>query len=131
MEIEGGSLQEALARVNKDIDWMEKDIAKMDPEYRDMNLPLTALNHNKKHKRFLELLQLTEEKRRLLTCIIELINVIVVKPYNNGRLVLVIDKEFVSLIELQKRVNSAATMEELALISEELIEFKKTHLEFE
>ena len=71
-----------------------------------------------------KLLQLTEEKRRLLTCIIEWMTKAVAVSGLRG-------DTFFRIAELHKRVNLAETTDELAKISDELIEFKKTLLESE
>ena len=75
-----------------------------------------------------KILQLTEEKRRLLTCIVEWMMMVSLK---GSVLTAHIKPNLVFLSELQKRVNSAKTMEELAKVGEELAKFKQEYPELE
>ncbi len=78
------------------------------------------------------LLLMTEEKRRLLTAVIELIALYIVRSHQQKTIFIsTILQEFLLLVELQKRINSAETIEELDKIGEELVEFKKEHPELE
>jgi hypothetical protein len=86
-------------------------------EYRQVRDERNELEEDKK---------LLEEKRRLLTCIIEqLIEYLCYKLEHGTVFISSILDDVIRLAEFHKRVNSAMTIDDLAKISEELVKFKK------
>jgi len=80
----------------------------------------------------LELLALTEEKRRLLTNIVEWMNAIVNDESESAHfLIMNLSNDFRCLMVIKENIEQAKTMEELALIGEELKKFKQDHPELE
>lgn len=124
MEFEGKSIAEVIAVYKARIAEFEEKKKRNDYDAADIELNWMRELRVKD----LELLQLTEEKRRLLTCIIEWMTTVVYKSASQGFVfVATILTFFLYLAELHKRVNSATTMEELAKISDELAKFKQEH----
>lgn len=85
-------------------------------------------------KNHLEILQLTEKKRRLLSEIIELSRLVVSHSFKNyeqctAKHINELMKPFFPLLEFKKRIDIVLTIEELASIKQELQAFKLQHPE--
>jgi len=123
MEIDGKPLEEVLQGVRELAGSLERglQIDHTDSEYLKIQEKLDACNAR---RRDLELLQLAEEKRKFLTCIIEWMNVILgqLGPYE---LIGTVRQKMSFLAELHKRVNSSKTLDALALIDKELAAFEQ------
>lgn len=120
MKIDGCSIETHLRRLESDINFLESEKS----NGHSLNFEqLYNLGRWKIQKKILETLLLTEEKRRLLTCIIELMTKAVAVSGLKG-------DAFFRIAELHKRVSAAESMEELEIISEVLITFKQSLPEF-
>lgn len=124
--------------LNKEIELMIAGAAAQIKYYSDMAVDRGGLTPREWEERagyerrleIAQLFQLTEEKRRLLTCVIKFMSMAVYKP-KGAVLLATVSPYFSELMNLDKLINSAETMQELSQIGEKLVEFKRKYPELQ